>query len=219
VSGAVWAVVVARTGPTAKSRLSSLLTPAQRSELAQAMLADVLGACAAAGLAGMVTVADEAAGRRIAAAHGALVMFDPGTGMNGAISTGLRAAAAGGAETAIVLPGDVPLVAAADLEALLAAAGSARRALVVAVDRHGTGSNALLLRPARLRAPAFGVESAPRHLELGRAAGAETASLSLPGLALDVDTPDDLAELRARVPGGQTAIALAGFPAPHADRV
>jgi 2-phospho-L-lactate guanylyltransferase len=94
-----------------------------------------------------------------------------------------------------VLPGDVPLLSSRDLEQLVAAAEDQPRAVVIGASRDGLGTNALLLRPLDVIAPAFGPPSVERHVRLGRGAGAFTCVVSGLDLALDVDTPADLATL------------------------
>jgi 2-phospho-L-lactate guanylyltransferase len=193
----VWAVVVARVANGAKSRLSTALDVEQRRDLALSMLADVLDVCAHAPiLTGVVAVVDDPAARHEAEHAGAFVVEDSTPGdMNAAVNLGLRTAQSRGAQTALVLPGDIPLVTVDDLEALLAAAGHAPRAVVVGASRDGQGTNALLLRPLDVITPAFGPPSVERHLRAGRQAGALTRVVHHLGLALDVDTPADLAAL------------------------
>lgn len=203
----VWAVVVARLGPTAKSRLAPLLGPEERALLAHAMLADVLDAVRGMDLPVIAVVAGVA---EPPDARCAAVLPDPGGGMNTAVAAGVQAARAAGAERVLVLPGDVPLATAEELGALLAAADQAPRAVAVARDRHGTGTNGLLLGPPDLIDPAFGPASAMRHVQAARAIGAVATCVDRPGLALDIDTPEDLPLLAARRPTGHVAEALAG---------
>jgi len=135
--------------------------------------------------------------------------IDPEPGdMNNAVRLGLAAARQHGALTAIVLPADIPLVSRDDLVSLVAAAGHAPRAVIVGASRDGQGTNALLLRPPDIIAPAFGPPSVERHLRLGQAAGAVTRVESNLGLALDVDTPADLAVLADLPVGPRTAALL-----------
>lgn len=188
-------MVVARTGPSAKSRLAPALLPHQRAALALAMLDAVLAACRAAGLGGTVAVVDTAGGVRRALAAGARAVSEPGGGMNAAVALGVQAAREQGAEAVVVLPGDVPLVAPDDLRALVEVLRPEPRVVAVATDAVGDGTNALALRPPDLIAPAFGAASAWRHLAAGRLAGAGVACLALPSLRLDVDTPEDLQRL------------------------
>lgn len=199
----VWAVVVARTGASAKTRLAPALDAEARSALAVAMLTDVLRATRGAGLAGTVAVLDPPH----APLDGVTIVPDPGEGLDRAVEAGVEAVVAAGAGAVIVLPGDIPLLDEEDVRALAAAAGPPR-AVAIVTDRYGTGTNALALRPPRAIAPAFGPGSAQRHLDAARAAGLPARRLERQRAALDVDTPADLAELLRLGPGGATRIAL-----------
>jgi 2-phospho-L-lactate guanylyltransferase len=205
---AVWALVIARTGGNAKSRLSPVLGVSERAELALAMLVDVLAGCAGVRLSMILAVVDTPIGRAVAEARGAWALLDPGGGMNAAVEAGLRSAASAGAGTVLVLPGDIPLARPDDLRALLAAAGDSERAVIVAPDRAGVGTNALVVRPPGIIRPVFGPASAARHLAAGRLAGAVVGRAKLPTLGLDIDTPADLAALCEQRPGGATGQAL-----------
>jgi 2-phospho-L-lactate guanylyltransferase len=206
---AVWAVVVARVGHGAKSRLADVLDPGQRRDLALAMLADVVGVCAASGLAGTVAVVDDTRAATIVRRSGAVALLDPvANDMNAAARSGVRFAAARDASTVIVVPGDVPLISRSDLETLLAQASEAERVVLVGASADGQGTNALLLRPPSVIAPAFGPPSVERHLRLGRAAGARAQALSGLQLSLDVDTPADLDALSDRPVPAHTSAFL-----------
>jgi 2-phospho-L-lactate guanylyltransferase len=210
----VWAVIVARVGNGAKSRLAGALSAGQRRELALANLADVVDVCVQARgvVAGTVAVVDAPVARAEVERGGAIAIPDPGTGdMNAAVVAGLRAARERGATTAMVVPGDVPLINASDFEALLEAAGNAPRAVIVGASHDGEGTNALLLRPPEAIVPVFGPPSLQRHVDAGHAAGALTLVRADLGLALDVDTPADLAALQSSRPGPHTAALLAGL--------
>jgi 2-phospho-L-lactate/phosphoenolpyruvate guanylyltransferase len=206
----VWAVVVARVGVSAKSRLASVLTADERQLLALAMLGDVLEQCSSAGLAGTLAVVDAAAAGDLAARNGAIALADPGQGdMNAAVARGIDAAMARGATTAIVLPGDVPRLRSADFEALMRAAGEAPRAVVIGAAHDGQGTNALLLRAPDVIPPGFGPPSVERHRRAGLAAGALTVVVGDLGVAHDVDTPADLAALGSAQLRRHTAAVLA----------
>ena len=103
------------------------------------------------------------------------------------------------------MPGDCPALDPGEVAALLASGDADGGAAVVIVpDRHGTGTNALLLTPPDVIAPAFGPGSFARHAGRAAAAGAVVRVAHAPSLELDVDTPGDLAALRAaleRLPG------------------
>lgn len=199
----VWAVVVARTGPNAKTRLGGALDPDARIALAEAMLADVLSAAGGAELAGIVTVTEPA----IDSSDGVVAMTDPGTGHPDAVRAGIDAAIAAGAGCVIVLPGDLPLLRSDDVRTL-AESAVVTPSVVVAPDRGGTGTNALALRPPNAIAPAFGPGSLARHLDAARAAGLTPQRLDLERAALDIDTAADLAELMRLAPDGATRSAL-----------
>ncbi len=208
----VWAVIVARVGTGAKSRLAGALSPDQRQALALAMLADVVDVCvqARAVLAGTLAVVDAPEARQVVERGGAMAIADPGSGdMNAAVVLGLRSARERGATTALVVPGDVPLIARSDFEALLEAAGAAPRAVIVAASHDGGGTNALLLRPPEVIRPGFGPPSLQRHVRAGLAAGALTRVRFGLHLAYDVDTPTDLAGLQSAHPRPHTVAALA----------
>src|SRR5690349_8781725 len=116
MGNSVWAVVVARVAKGGKSRLAPVLDASQRRSLGLSMLEDVLGVCVVA-LDGVVTVVDDPEAQAHAHALGAIVLDDPNPrDMNAAVRRGLQVARERGATTVIVLPGDIPLVSARDLE-------------------------------------------------------------------------------------------------------
>jgi 2-phospho-L-lactate guanylyltransferase len=212
--GGIWAIILARVGNHAKSRLASALGPDQRRRLALAMLGDVVAVCSQARglLDGVLAVVDEPAARLVAEHAGALVLDDPTPGdMNVAAVRGIQAAHQYGAQTVIVLPGDVPLISRHDLATLANSAGDAPRAVIIGASRDGMGTNALLLRPPRIIDPAFGPPSVGRHVRAGLAAGAVTHVDSKLGLSLDVDTPAELAALADAPVGPRTAAVLMKF--------
>jgi 2-phospho-L-lactate/phosphoenolpyruvate guanylyltransferase len=218
VNDRLWAVIVARAGNGAKSRLGHVLSPSERTLVARAMLADVLDVCIDASevLAGTLVVVDDAA--RDLAAGAVLVLDDAGSDMNAAVRAGVAAALKRGATAVLVLPGDIPLISTADLREIAAVAGESPRAVVVASSRDGQGTNALLLRPPNVIAPAFGPPSVQRHLDAGRAAGARALLIAGLGLARDVDTPPDLANLLDAPVGEHTSAALARLIAERAAK-
>ena len=198
------AVVPVKPLAAALGRLAGVLAPDERRALQAAMLADLLAACRAApALAGtLVVTADPVAGARVVAEP------EGPAGMNAAVRRGLAAAAELGAPAALVLTADLPLARPEDLDAIVAAAPPGPGA-VLAPSRDGTGTNALLLVPPGAVPPRLGPGSLARHLAEAARAGLAAVLLERPGLALDVDTPADLAALRAAEPGGATGEALA----------
>ena len=107
----------------------------------------------------------------------------------------MRAAIARGAHRVLLVPGDCPALDPGELGRLLD--GFPEAGLVIVPDRHGSGTNALLITPPSAIEPSFGPGSFARHAALGAAAGLAVRVAEAPSLALDVDTPGDLAALRA----------------------
>jgi 2-phospho-L-lactate guanylyltransferase len=199
------AVLPIKTFQRAKQRLGAAVGAAERSQLAYAMATDVLEALQAVPeLASLVVVTSEPRAAAAARAAGATIVHDcQEAGQSAAAMSGIPAGLAMGAERVLLIPGDCPALDPAELSGLLLAPPAGPREVVIVPDRHGTGTNALLLTPPRVIVPAFGTGSRRRHEELAAEAGAQTRVQPLASLALDVDTPDDLDALR---------VALAGLP-------
>ena len=106
-----------------------------------------------------------------------------------------------GAWSVAVVLGDLPLLTAADVAALVALAGGDAPVVVLAPDRHERGTNALLLRPPDAIPFAFGPDSLARHRAAAAARGLPVRLYRAPGTALDLDTPEDLAALPAHAAG------------------
>lgn len=157
------------------------------------MAGQVLRALAAAqGLDRIVVVTREPRAEALARTVGAELVGDPAeAGHSEAALLGI--AAARGAARVLLVPGDCPLLDPDEIDALLHAAGSG---VTIVPDRHGSGTNALVLDPPDVMEPSFGPGSMARHAALGRSAGAPVRVIDVPTLAFDVDTPDDLAALQ-----------------------
>ncbi|MGD9697374.1 MAG: 2-phospho-L-lactate guanylyltransferase [Thermoleophilia bacterium] len=193
------AVIPVKPLPGALGRLAGRLDAPRRRLLQEAMLGDVLSACAAAeGLGEVIVVTADPDVAALVRAGGARVVrdHDPPRGMNAAVVVGLVAAADAGADAALVLTADLPLAGAADIEAVLRAAPGASSAVLVP-SRDGTGTNAMLLTPPGALRPELGPHSLRRHLAQAARRGLTVRRLDVPGLALDIDTPQDLAALVA----------------------
>src|SRR6476646_712807 len=180
----------------AKQRLREDLAAHDRRTLVEAMFADALVALGRVpSRERIVVVSGDRVAQRIAGGYGASVVEDDERGHNTAATQGIRAVLEDGIERALLVPGDCPLLSPADLDALLTHPTGERSALIVP-DRHGTGTNALLLTPPDVLAPSFGPDSRRRHLADASAAGVPAEVVELESLALDVDTLDDLEALR-----------------------
>ena len=179
----------------AKSRLADSPAAALRPDLAEAMLTDVLTAIAGSRLIErVIVVSGEPLARTAAEAAGADWLDDPhDRGHSEAAAIGVAAATEAGAACVALLPGDCPLLDSAELDAALERIAPGVAAVVP--DRHGSGTNGLLLAPPDAIGAAFGPGSRERHLELARTAGVAGRVEEIPSLALDLDTAGDLREL------------------------
>lgn len=197
----------------AKTRLLVAVGPPGRAALLRAMLEDVLHALdrvqqvhrvvVVTGEGRAEKVAMEAAKRLTVPIE---VMRDPDErGHSQAAVLGIVRALALGAECSALLPGDCPMIDPAELDDALGRMAEGRVAVVP--DRHGTGTNGLLLAPADAIGPAFGDGSCARHLDRAGRAGYEAVREELPSLALDLDTPDDLDLMRERLAANPAAAA------------
>jgi len=194
------AVLPVKRFDDAKQRLGEALRSGTRRALAEAMLTDVLTALRRARrVDGVVVVTGEHAADALARAHDAQTIRDPDEpGHSPAAREGVRWALERGARRVILVPGDCPALDPAEVDDLLLSHPHDKRVTIVP-DRHGTGTNALVLCPPDAIAPSFGPGSRRRHEQLAREAGAECRIAEPPSLALDIDTLDDLAVLRARL--------------------
>jgi 2-phospho-L-lactate guanylyltransferase len=191
------AILPVKSFDEAKQRLVPGLSAGLRRLLVSAMLSDVLVALRRAeSLDVTLAVSSDEDAQRIAAAYGAVLLSDDGGGHNGAAVQGIRYAIDRGFERALLVPGDCPALDPREVDALLERPAPDRSAFVVP-DRHGTGTNALLLSPPDALEPAFGPGSCERHVGLAAATSVSCELAEISTLALDVDTPEDLDELRA----------------------
>ncbi|QNG19256.1 2-phospho-L-lactate guanylyltransferase [Rhodococcus triatomae] len=211
----------------AKSRLAAELGATDRRRLVLAMLADTLRAAGEVpGVGAMTVVTPDAEVGRAAAAAGAAVFADPHRfpreATEGGGEAGLNAALAAAAAdarrvdrgiTVVALQADLPALRTAELSAAIGAAAGAGPGRAVVVDRHGTGTAALVcVDPDRDLDPGFGPDSARRHID----GGAQSLHGHWPGLRTDVDTIDDLRVATALGVGPHTGAVLADWLAPPA---
>jgi 2-phospho-L-lactate guanylyltransferase len=185
----------------AKRRLEGGLAAGPRRALAEAMFVDVLTALRRAEAVDQVLVvtADQGA-QRTAEGYEALALDDPAeSGMNAALARGIAHARELGAERVLCVASDCPLVDPKELDALLGRPRAADRYAAIVPDRHGAGTNALLLSPPDVIAPAYGPGSLARHEQLAQEAGIAVEIAEVASLAFDIDTPEDFARLREQL--------------------
>jgi len=184
----------------AKSRLAGLLSPSERRALAQAMVEDVLAVLSVHPLISRVTLVSDDPGAGLLASQYGIDYWPESAlgcrGLNAVLACASARLLADRDETLVVLHGDLPLLGSAEMSAVLHRQRQLG-GLVVGCDRQGVGTNLLAFDRACVPRFQFGQGSCQRHLAGARAAGLKTAVLRLPGIALDVDDPDDLAALFA----------------------
>jgi 2-phospho-L-lactate guanylyltransferase len=184
----------------AKQRLSSSAPAAVRLELARAMVLDVLRALAlVAAIERTIVITDEPEIAAAARRHGATVLADTAAaGQSAAVALGIERARADGFERVLCVPGDCPALDPGDVQGLLLTEPH-RPEVVIVPDRHGAGTNGLLLAPPDVIDPSFGPDSCERHRSLANACGARCRLEHPPSLLLDIDTGEDLAVLRKQL--------------------
>jgi 2-phospho-L-lactate/phosphoenolpyruvate guanylyltransferase len=194
----LWAVLPVKDLSGAKQRLAGVLSAKERLELSFAMLQDVLCALAAsAGLAGILMVTRDPEVRRLAVRYGARVLVEgENRGHTAATSLGASILAQERVAGMVQVPADIPLVTPEDIAALLRAHGDAP-AVTLAPARGERGTNALVCSPPDLLPLSFGDDSFFAHRRRAQALGIEPRIVRRPALALDIDTPDDLAAFLA----------------------
>ena len=192
----VAAIIPVGTLEGAKTRLGEMLDAEERRDLVEGLLArTVVAALDVTSLGDVLVVSPDREVLRRASAIGARTLRQRSDGLNAGLREARADVVAGGATAILVIPIDLPLITTEAIEAVatpLAAGPDADGTLVVIVsDRHGTGTNALGLRPPDVIDFAFGRGSRQAHLAAGATAGATLIELDGP-LTVDLDTPDDL---------------------------
>jgi 2-phospho-L-lactate guanylyltransferase len=182
----------------AKQRLGASVADELREDLARAMVGDVLVALSeTASIERTIVVTGEDSVVAAARYLGALVVQDTvEESQSAAVALGVERALAEGFERVLCVPGDCPALDSEELDSLLE---STVPEVVIIPDRHGTGTNGLLLTPPHAILASFGPDSCERHLALAREAGAVCRLARPASLLLDVDTGTDLAVLRERL--------------------
>lgn len=180
----------------AKSRLGDRLDAEERQQLVVELLDRTIRAAgAASSVASVVVVSPDPVALRLASAAGASPIRQADDGLNEGLRTAARWALADGATAVLILAGDLPAISVETIEAVVAGAVGAlqpdRPLVALVADRHGRGTNVLLLSPPDTIRFAFGSSSRAAHLAEAAAAGAIALELDGP-LSLDLDLPDDL---------------------------
>jgi 2-phospho-L-lactate guanylyltransferase len=193
----------------AKQRLVPVLTGPERSALARTMLRDVLAAVRQAHVDVVWVVTRDAAVTAVATDLGCRVLAEAeNRGHTAAVAHAQARAVAEGATRFITVPGDVPCVTTAEIDALVTAVASRSAVAVFTPSRSGLGTNGVALSPPDLMPLRFGEPSFPDHLAAARARRLVPRTLPLAGLGLDIDDADDLRALLAEGAATESAHLL-----------
>jgi 2-phospho-L-lactate guanylyltransferase len=181
----------------AKQRLAAVLDQPARTELAQTMLHDVVAALAAwLRRPACALVTSDPFALELAGEYDFEIIPDPSNpGETGAIEMATNLCVTRGMDSTLVIPADIPLIQASELDEILAHAPEEGTVLAPAAD--GRGTNAVFRRPANLFPLRFGNDSFKPHRAAAQATGKPCIVLQLPSIALDVDNPEDLQQLLA----------------------
>ena len=205
----IGAVLPVKDFRQAKQRLAGFLSAVERRQVCEAMAEDVLDILSRVSeLSEIIVVTRDERAFELAACHGARVLAEPSNdGQSAAVERAAAALGRAGVESLLQVPGDVPGASADEIAAVLAAHGrasdgAAAVTLVPSHDRRGT--NCVLCSPPDALPFAFGHDSFEPHCEAARAQGIAPRIIALPGLGLDIDTPDDLRAFVARPAAGRT---------------
>lgn len=196
------AVIPVKQLENAKQRLSGELSGEERRLLFSAMVEDVLTAVeTCSSIDTIIVVTDDEAVADLALAFGAQVRAEPEVaGLIEAVSETGHQLAAEGVDIMIFLPGDVPLVSAEELDVVLEGFGRLDHAefMIVPASDLG-GSNCVACSPPDCMTFGFGTDSFRKHLGIARELGIEPQIAKLPGIGLDIDTPEDIRDLLAKI--------------------
>ena len=192
---AIWAIVPAKGTEQAKQRLADVMSAGERRAFFQAMLRDVLTALqACSSLAGVVVVTGDGAVKKLAADLNMRIIEDNNnSGHTAAVNLAITQFCKEDVFGMLTLPGDIPLVTATEVEQLIAEHDyDSVKAISIVPAHDQQGSNAILCTPPDVLPLRFGDNSFFPHLERAKVQGVEPTVITLPGIGLDIDHPQDL---------------------------
>lgn len=210
----LWAIVPVRGFAAGKSRLAPALGATGRAALNRELLAHTLAVLGSwdGALSRCIVVSPSLPALRFARSAGAAPLYEgaQAVGLNRALELGVTRARARGATHTLILAGDLPYLATGALTEMEEAARSAP-CVVLAPDKSGTGTNALLTGVRTGFACAFGPGSFAAHRAMATRAGLEVIVVRRRELAFDLDLPEDLAmwrRHRVRRAGGRPVVSF-----------
>jgi 2-phospho-L-lactate guanylyltransferase len=193
----LWAIVPVKPLRRGKSRLAGTLSEDERTDLNRSLLQNTLKTLSELKeVEEVLVISRDPHALTIARNYGARTVRENGQPeLNTALQRATVVAQVYTTGAVLILPADLPLITAEDVRTLIERAGEPP-AVVIAPDRHGTGTNALLISPSGLIEYDFGENSFQRHCQRAKEAGARLEIVNLPSLGLDLDLPEDLELVR-----------------------
>jgi 2-phospho-L-lactate guanylyltransferase len=194
----IWAIVPVKPLNQAKSRLSGVLSSEERVSLIRRMFIHTLEVLSQVdSIEHILVVSKDSNVLTLARDHNARTITERGSPqLNQALNRATQIARGYGVSSVLVLPADLPLLTRKVVEGLLALSVDPP-VVVIVPDRHGSGTNALLISPPGLIEYDFGPQSFNCHFARAKAIGARVEVCDLPSLGLDIDLPEDLERLEA----------------------
>jgi 2-phospho-L-lactate guanylyltransferase len=205
------AVIPVKRLDAALRRLEGALGPAERERLAEALFLDLIAKLPRSRniTDSLIVTADPSVSRQARWLGHKVLEQTEDIGHSEAVIAGVEAAKSAGADRVAMLAADCPML---DIEQLDRHLGRTPQAALIVPDHHGTGTNALVLSPPDAIQPAFGLASCSRHISRARAAAIGFTLERIESLEMDLDTPEDMQELRGR-------LLLDPDPAPRTAKV
>jgi len=182
-------IIPAKPFKASKTRLATVLSPAERADLTRHLLVHTIGL--ATDISQVLVVSRDERVAEAAKKAGAWVLAEQGADLNRAVSQGVAWAQANEFTCVLILPLDLPRLTVTELTSLVDLGQRTSPNIVIAPCQHNTGTNALFLNPPDSIAPQFGPDSFAAHQAAAQASGVPAHIYRAPGLAFDLDTPDD----------------------------
>ncbi|HKM59805.1 MAG TPA: 2-phospho-L-lactate guanylyltransferase [Candidatus Bathyarchaeia archaeon] len=190
----VYAVVPVKSLGASKNRLSSVLSPQERSQLTLAMLEDVLSALQTSTVDDTVVVSNDLTVHDVVGKFGAMYLAQKTSGLNSAIEEATEWCVQEGAEAVLVLPADIPLLSSADVDRIVEL-GNCEEQTVVLSPSYDGGTNALFQSPPNLIRVCFGPRSFAEHIKEAQSKGICVRLHYSTSVATDIDSAEDLSKL------------------------
>lgn len=193
----LWAIVPVKPLRRGKSRLAGTLSEDERTDLNRKLLQHTLKTlCDLKELEEVLVISRDPQALTLARSYGARTVRENGQPeLNTALKRATVVAQVYATRGVLILPADLPLITRQDVQTLVEHAADPP-VVVIAPDRHNTGTNALLISPSGLIEYDFGENSFQRHCQRVEACGARLEVVNLPNLSLDLDIPEDLELIR-----------------------